>query len=178
VAGVLFWLRQSGLDRPDRSILADHAGMFFLHPTAREYQLGIWPGKSAATSDTSRALFDIAAGRCTPVHLFADASATGRAGASTRLSVLQPALKTHGSRQCSVESHRSSSRIPQLQLDRKSEAESFRSEVDRFLPLRRDPSAVLRGMFKPHSNDRLCENSKGVIFLFRLNTIECRIIQR
>jgi hypothetical protein len=39
-------------------------------------------------------------------------------------------------------------------IDRKREAQSFRSEVDGFLPLSRHRSAVLRGGgFKPHRND-------------------------
>jgi hypothetical protein len=38
-------------------------------------------------------------------------------------------------------------------IDKKREAQSFRSEVDGFLPLSRHRSAVLRGDVKPHSND-------------------------
>ena len=39
-------------------------------------------------------------------------------------------------------------------IDRKREAQSFRSEVDGFLPLSRHRSAVLRGRcVKAHSND-------------------------
>jgi hypothetical protein len=38
-------------------------------------------------------------------------------------------------------------------IDRKREAQPFRSEVDGFLPLGRHRSAVLRGNVKPHRND-------------------------
>jgi hypothetical protein len=38
-------------------------------------------------------------------------------------------------------------------IDRKREAQPFRSEVDRFLPLSKHRSAVLRGDIKPYSND-------------------------
>ena len=38
-------------------------------------------------------------------------------------------------------------------IDKKREAQSFRSEVDGFLPLSRHQSAVLRGNVEPHSND-------------------------
>ena len=40
-----------------------------------------------------------------------------------------------------------------IAIDRKRKAESFRSEGDGFLPLSRDRSAVLGGMFKSHRND-------------------------
>ncbi len=38
-------------------------------------------------------------------------------------------------------------------IDKKREAQPFRSEVDGFLPLSRHRSAVLRGDVEPHSND-------------------------
>jgi hypothetical protein len=38
-------------------------------------------------------------------------------------------------------------------VERKREAQSFRSKVDGFLPLSRHRSAVLRGDDKPHRND-------------------------
>jgi hypothetical protein len=42
----------------------------------------------------------------------------------------------------------------EVAIDRKREAQSFRSEVDGFLPLSRHRSALLRGgWFKPHRND-------------------------
>jgi len=40
-----------------------------------------------------------------------------------------------------------------VEIDRKREAQPFRSEVDGFLPLTRHRSAVLRGDVKPHSKD-------------------------
>src|SRR5262250_2238509 len=44
-------------------------------------------------------------------------------------------------------------------IDRKREAQPFRSKVDGFLPLSRHRSAVLAGNAKPHSNDvRECKN--------------------
>jgi hypothetical protein len=38
-------------------------------------------------------------------------------------------------------------------IDKKREAQPFRSEVDGFLPLSRHRSAVLRGDVEPHTND-------------------------
>ena len=40
-----------------------------------------------------------------------------------------------------------------MAIDKKREAQPFRSEVDGFLPLSRHRSAVLRGDVEPHSND-------------------------
>jgi hypothetical protein len=40
-----------------------------------------------------------------------------------------------------------------VEIDRKREAQPFRSEVDGFLPLSRHRSAVLGGDAKPHGND-------------------------
>ena len=84
LAGVLLWIRHARLDCPNQSILGSHAGVLFLHPTGREYQLGVRP-REAAAKNTSLALFDIAADRGTDFHLSADTSSTARADAQIRL---------------------------------------------------------------------------------------------
>src|SRR5688572_29718960 len=81
VAGLLFRIRHPGLDRPNRSVLAGNANMFFLHSTGRKYQLGVRTRKSAAKKNTRRSLLDIAANWRPAVHLSADAPSSARVDA-------------------------------------------------------------------------------------------------